>query len=326
MKIVFYNETLLSGGIEKCIETLIDNLYKFYDIEIVYIDDTKLDNTVMKILSKHAYVHKLDLKSCIYADICVWCRLYIDYDKLKNSIQANRNFLWVHSKPLDLPNNVLKNNEFMDIIDKIICVSKTVQNELNTSKNSIVIHNFLPKEIETLANATIEENILNNEKKLKLITVSRISAGKGFNRMLTLVKLLKENNIDFEYIVIGKGRNMEHEIKSSFEQYNEVKFIGYKDNPYPYIKKADYLVQLSDYETWGNVITEAKSVQTPVIITNFPSAYEQVTDDYNGIIIDLNAEDYTRYLDRIIKKSELYKKKLAGYKYKNELEKWLKLL
>ena len=27
MKIVFYNETLMSGGIEKCIEILIDELY-----------------------------------------------------------------------------------------------------------------------------------------------------------------------------------------------------------------------------------------------------------------------------------------------------------
>ena len=59
MKIVFYNETLLSGGIEKCIELLNNYLVKEHDLEIVYVDDSKLDDKVVNILNKNANVHKL---------------------------------------------------------------------------------------------------------------------------------------------------------------------------------------------------------------------------------------------------------------------------
>ena len=38
MKIVFYNETLLSGGIEVSIKNLIDYLSQNHEKEIVYID------------------------------------------------------------------------------------------------------------------------------------------------------------------------------------------------------------------------------------------------------------------------------------------------
>ena len=43
MKIVFYNKTLLSGGIEKCIELLSKEIYRDYEIDIVYTVDDILD-------------------------------------------------------------------------------------------------------------------------------------------------------------------------------------------------------------------------------------------------------------------------------------------
>ena len=39
MKIVFYNETLLSGGIETSMQALVDYLSNYHEIEIVYIDE-----------------------------------------------------------------------------------------------------------------------------------------------------------------------------------------------------------------------------------------------------------------------------------------------
>ena len=35
MKIIFYNETLMSGGIEKCIELLTNYLYPQHEIEFI---------------------------------------------------------------------------------------------------------------------------------------------------------------------------------------------------------------------------------------------------------------------------------------------------
>ena len=322
MKIVFYNETLMSGGIEKCIETLIEELYLTYDIEIVYTDDKKLDSKIVSILRKKAYVHKLNPNDVVIADVCIWCRLYMDFDALSKQIRASQNFLWVHSKPRERENCLLDNEQFLKFIDKIICVSNTVKNQLLVDKSSIVIHNFLPHNIKELSEYQIEEEFFKDSKKLKLLTVSRISNGKGFERVLRLVQMLKENKVNFEYVVIGKGRTEEARIRNMFRDIEEVKFIGYRENPYPYIKRADYLVQLSDFETWGNVITEAKYLNTPVIITNFESAYEQVTDEYNGIIIDLDEVDYTKYLTKILNNNSKYRDNLRKFDYENEINKW----
>ena len=59
-KIVFFNKTLLSGGIEKCIETLSRYIYKNYELEICYYDDSKLDMNIVNILSKYAKITKLE--------------------------------------------------------------------------------------------------------------------------------------------------------------------------------------------------------------------------------------------------------------------------
>ena len=60
MKIVFYNETIISGGIEKCLELLSQYLKLDYEVEIIYKDDTNLDLNIVNILSQYAYVHKLN--------------------------------------------------------------------------------------------------------------------------------------------------------------------------------------------------------------------------------------------------------------------------
>ena len=325
MKIVFYNETILSGGIEKCIESFASYFSNDYDIEIVYIDEKKLDSSVIEVLEKYATVHKLKKDEVIEADICIWCRLYMDYDKLKNQIKANKNYLWVHSRPRERQNCILDNDEFINNIDGIICVSDVVKEMLDIEKEAIVIHNFIPENILNLANEKIEENVFKNKEKLKLVTVSRLSNGKGFDRVEKLAKMLKENNVDFEYIVVGKGRDKESEIKANLAKYQEIKFVGYKENPYPYIKNADYLVQLSDFETWGNVISEAKILGTPVIVTSFKTAYEQVEDDVNGVIVSLENTDFSNYLKRIIDNKEKYRNCLKNFVYNNEVDKWKKL-
>jgi len=137
---------------------------------------------------------------------------------------------------------------------------------------------------------------------------------------------LIENHIDFEYIIIGNGREKELEIKENLSKYKEVKFIGYKNNPYPYIKNADYIVQLSDFESWGNTITEGKILGTSAIITSFATAYEQIEDNINGIIIDLKEKDYTKYINRIVNNKNFYKKNLETFDYNNEIEEWNNLL
>ena len=58
-------------------------------------------------------------------------------------------------------------------------------------------------------------------------------------------------------------------------------------NFFDYIVEADYGVQLSDTEGYSYFINECLEYGTPVLCTNFPSAYESIEDEKNGYILDM---------------------------------------
>lgn len=324
MKIVFFNKTLISGGIEKCIEILSKSIYKDYEIEVVYTDEDILDMNIVNILKKYAKVYKVDFDKEITCDICVWCYLYFDYEKLKKVIKAKKYITWIHSMPRILPDCLLDNQKYIDENDHIVCVSKAVENHLGINKESLVIHNFIDNDIKFMAE---QVNPFENtdEKTLKLSVVSRLSSGKGFERLLIMCKELKLKKVPFSLLIVGKGRKKEQEVKDMFKSFDEVEFVGYKENPYPYIKNADYLVQLSDDESWCNSITEAKILQTPVIVTDFESSKEQITNLANGIVINLQEKNYDQYIDLIVNNKKLLRKNLENFKYENEIKEWKNL-
>lgn len=323
-KIVFYNKTLISGGIEKCIESLSKYIYKDYELEVCYIDDSILDSNIVNIISKYAKVTKLEEDTVIDCDICVWSYLYFDYYKLKNMIRAKEYICWIHSMPRILPDCLLDNKDFVNDCSHFICVSEAVKNNLNISKEGEVIHNFMNDNLIELSNESNPLEDISNDT-LKLCVVSRLSQGKGFDRLLELVKSLEANNISYILNIIGKGRKREIEIRNDFKPYNNVKFIGYRDNPYNYVKNSDYLIQLSDDESWCNSITEAKMLHVPVVVTKFQSSYEQVNDGINGIHVDLDCKDYNTIVNRMINEKDKLKNNLKDFTYNNEIEKWLNL-
>ena len=325
MKIVFYNKSILSGGIEKCIELLSKEIYKKYELEVVYTDESRLDMNIVNILKRYAKVYKIEEGMKVDCDICIWCYLYFNYDNLKKIINAKRYFTWIHSMPRILPDCLLDNESFVNDCTDFVCVSEAVKNHLDINKEGIVIHNFMAEDIKELGNVFnpfegIDDNVL------KLSVVSRLSNGKGFDRLYLFVKALEDNNIPYNVKVIGKGRAKEQEIKDNFKEFTNVEFVGYKENPYPYVKYSDYLVQLSDDESWCNVITEAKLLNVPVVVTNFESSKEQVINDFNGLIIDLNEKNYNSIVNELNAKKTLLKRNLDSFEFKNEVEEWINLI
>ena len=132
-------------------------------------------------------------------------------------------------------------------------------------------------------------------------------------------------------IFVGKGSN-EKEHKEVIEMLQSfipnVELVGHQSNPFPYVKNADYLVLMSDRETSGLVITEAKIIGTPCIVSNFEAAYEQITDGENGFIIDKNnVEEFRSRLLEIIQSKKKLKENLKKSKYHKEdiLKMWEKL-
>jgi glycosyltransferase involved in cell wall biosynthesis len=97
---------------------------------------------------------------------------------------------------------------------------------------------------------------------------------------------------------------IEEKISESGMQ-NNVILLGLKENPYPYMSKADVYVQASSFEGFGMTIAEAKILLRPVVSTNFDVVYDQITDRENGLIAEMTPENVASKILELIQNKEL---------------------
>lgn len=173
--------------------------------------------------------------------------------------------------------------------------------EVTPYKCDAVFYNFVD---DTLKPETKPKNDV-----LKLVTVSRISKEKGFERMIEFAKQIP---VPYTWEVFG-------ELKSAYsrEMAKNFNFKGITRHPHKEILKADYLVQLSDTEGYSCVINEALQMRTPCIVTPFPSGFEQIEHGKNGYRIPFDVKNID--FDSIINKIPV----VEPYKDKTTVDDWL---
>lgn len=334
-KIVFYIKGIYNGGTEIALLNLISALDKsLYDIYIVNEDYENYNETIVEKMKNYAKIIELQE---IETDALIYCTApNKDISEIMSKIKYKKAFFWFHYFS-NSQLNFLEKVNLEKLVDNVIVVCETIKKRIlnlemykNFSKNVISIYNILP--VENIFEKSKEEIDLELSDNLNLITVGRLCKEKGFYRMKHLMDMFAKNNIDFKWHVLGCASNEadENEIRQLMSHYPEnVIMHGYQENPYKYIPKCDYLVLLSDEENMPFVVVEAKVLGVPCILTDFDSAYEQIDDMKNGII--LSREDLATYENRvndILKNKEMFKEEVKKYKYSNEesLDKWNEIL
>lgn len=298
----YYHHINVIGGVEIAILNLCERLHEHYDITIAY---SAKDSSIEMLLrmAKYASVVNLEYKS-IEVDTVVYCSIYCKKDKIK----ANKELRWLHGCLTDMKVKLPKEN-----IDNYIAVGKVCKEQLDAQlydQKGTLIYNELNSDIHSLANEHIPER-----KQLTLVTVSRISREKGFERMLKIAEQLKD--IDYIWHIVGSGYDEKYEESIKKQAPDHWVFHGKLENPFPYIKNADFLLQLSDYEAFGFVLLEALVLGTTVITTNYSSASEMINEK-NGYII---RKDLTDFMPSIFDN-----KKVFTHKHKSGFKQWKKLL
>ncbi len=131
----------------------------------------------------------------------------------------------------------------------------------------------------------IKKKLSNRNKKINffkkgyinIISIGRLTDQKDHLTSLKAIKILN-SDLKVKMIILGKGAD-----KFLLEQYikvnklnHKVKLIGYKKNPYPYIKKSNIVLLSSKYEGLPNILLEAQFLKKYIISTNCPTGPKEI--------------------------------------------------
>ena len=146
---------------------------------------------------------------------------------------------------------------------------------------------------ETLLNAdeAYVRDLLDSSAK-KFITIGRFSKEKGHFRLIEIFEKIYEENPDTcLFILGGYGDLYEATVKkaAASKAASRIIVIYYMSNPFPLLKKCDYLVLSSFYEGFGLVLAEADMLGVRCISTKVvgPSMF---LEQYGGYLMENSKE------------------------------------
>ena len=64
---------------------------------------------------------------------------------------------------------------------------------------------------------------------------------------------------------------------------NFVKFVGYAENPFPFLQRADVVLMCSRYEAFGRVTVEAMKMGKPVVGARSGGTVKLIREGFNGL-------------------------------------------
>lgn len=159
-----------------------------------------------------------------------------------------------------------------------ICVSKVVQKAL--LKQHLKVKNIVIPNLLKLDEINKVENPFKT-KGIKIVSATRLSWEKGYDRMKMFAKRLNELEIDFEWLVFTNDYPNEEIPNFKFMQpcYNVMDYEVY----------ADYYFVGSNTEADSMSNRKAFYIGLPIISTNYPSIYEQgFIEGKTGCILEMD--------------------------------------
>jgi glycosyltransferase involved in cell wall biosynthesis len=111
-----------------------------------------------------------------------------------------------------------------------------------------------------------------NNKKI-IVAIGRLTKQKNFSLLLHCFASIKTRHHDYHLLILGSGEE-ENKLKQTIHNLgisNSVDLLGYKENSYKYLNKADCFILSSLWEDPGFVLLEAAYLNVPIIASDCPN-------------------------------------------------------
>lgn len=342
IKIAFVQHELLVGGAEKALFDLIQLMDKSkFDITVFAQRDTgtwdgkfreagihliydyscreatwnpiaKAGNVVKKLKTRKAYREngKGLLDVC-----CPGMDIVVSYSEWENEemifaagaksvkyihgdVATNRQFREEALSPIDL----------LKRCDRIVCVSEAARKsfEAYTGIHDTVQMHFNPLDSETVLRCA-QEPVDIPEDLPVVCAVGRLSAEKGFERLVYIHKRLLDQGIAHRLLLVGDGidRGFVERVIAMTGTEDSVILAGYQANPYPYMKRCKFLVNSSFTEGLPVIAMEALCLGTP-IVSAVPSVGEVFGEEPCGLITENDTPSLEAGIRRMLTDAAFY--------------------
>lgn len=345
-KIVFFVESMHCGGAERSLLNNIDATK--YNIDLLVINkggefekfipshiNYKSTNTEFSLLGKlkfNFYKRVLSKRhnaqffwKAFHSEIkpyyqeydiaIAWGQGFATYFTAEK-IKAKRKFAWVNTDYEKAGYKEEFDKQIYAKFDKIVGVSdfvkESMQKFIPTDKVTSIRNIIDVYDVSQRAGEKIPDHFDSN--KINIVSVGRLAKQKAFENSVLAAKYLKNKGIDFCWYVIGEGteRTMLEGLIQQNQLDNDFKLLGFKDNPYPYIKSADIYVQTSAFEGLGRTLIEASILCKPVVTTNFPTAYGILKPNETGVITEMDSKSIAKGIIQLIDDQVLYNKIISN--------------
>ena len=212
-------------------------------------------------------------------------------------VRAKKKVAWIHTDYSRVQVNIPSETAMWSTYDHIASISDAVTESFLTVfpslKNKIVlIENILPERFLKRQALEPTGTDMPADGCIRLLSIGRYCTAKNFDNIPDICARLVSAGLNVKWYIIGFGGE-ETLIRKKTEETgmgDRVILLGKKENPYPYIKACDLYVQPSRYEGKCVTVREAQMLGKPVIITHYATAFSQLEDGVDGVIVPMDNE------------------------------------
>lgn len=153
-----------------------------------------------------------------------------------------------------------------------------------------------------------------------ILFLGRLTEQKNPERFIEIISVVYGNNRNIKALMIGKGEleGKCRELINACKLQNVIRMVGFKQNPYGYLKNTKVLCLPSNWEGFGLVIVEAFALGIPVIATPVGGISKLVTQEAG--LLSNNNDAIVEEIERLLKDEKYHDKKAkAALKRAEEL-------
>lgn len=282
--ILYFDNINSIGGVEQYFYYLAKK-YSKYDITIIYStgDEKQIKRLRELVRVKQFTGQRIKCKKAFFN----YSKQIIDYVDAKEYIEV------IHYVPDETDKPILHPK-----ITKYLGVSQLVCDRFKELTGVECKLAYNPVEIDQ------------PRRVLTLVSATRLTWEKGKRRYLKLAEALDRENIPYIWYVFTNDTN-------SIDNEHII-YMKPSLNAIDYMAMADYVVSLSDKESFGIMINEALKVGTPIICTDIEVLKELgIENGKHGYIVDLDMNN--------IPVKDIYTK-IPKFKYEPPKDTWNKYL